>query len=129
MCHYPIVYQISGRHPIIHVVATQFIHVVCLSCFDGASVLSLNRLFSFGCVCVSGGGRVDLPLFCSQLVSWCISWACLTFQLFIDSSWGCQYRSIYIVNSIILNIYQSPLYYFFFQMLKRLCFFCSVCLL
>lgn len=34
MCHYPIVYQNFGHHPIIHAVATQFIHVALPCCAE-----------------------------------------------------------------------------------------------
>lgn len=40
ICHYPIVYQNSGRHPIIHAFATQFIHVVWLVCIFTLSLFS-----------------------------------------------------------------------------------------
>lgn len=99
MCHYPIVYQISGRHPIIHAVVTQFIHFVCLSLLllrlaagvaddvddDFSHYPSMCRFLRSPPLTSTSSSSVSFtPFFldCSVVVG-------LTFQLYIDSSWDC----------------------------------------
>ena len=95
MCHYPIVYQISGRHPIIHAVVMQFIHFVCLSLL----LLRRQRLL-LGLLLMLMMISHTTPSMCRFLCDLRLSLifslpfssmvvVCLTFQLYIDSSWDC----------------------------------------
>lgn len=105
MCHYPIVYQNSGQHPIIHSVATQFIHAVCLPFATALShsFLLYNPRFI----------RLYVLLLVAMvaLVGWLVVGS-LTFPLSIDSSWGSANFAEHILSIpyFFSNIYQSPFF-------------------
>lgn len=105
VCHYPMLYQISGRLPIFHSLATHHC-VLAVRC----SLCVVWRDFFLR----SSG----FPI-------------CSTYQLFIDNARGCHFRWTLTVNSIFLNIYQSP---FVIVVFKRstvqsvlFCLFLSIC--